>query len=149
MSMTMIWTIIIVFSVIIEAITINLVSIWFVIGAALAIIADQFHISLFYQLLIFIISSILIIIMTRPLAKKYLRGRITKTNLDRIIGKHCLIIKTITPDTKGEVKINGHIWSATSLNNDLIEEGEYGEIVSIEGAHVVVRKLEKKEGILC
>lgn len=141
MSMTILWTIIIVLSVIVEAATVNLVSIWFAIGSALAIIADQFGLGAMTQFMIFVISSAIIIAATRPLAKKYLRGRITKTNLDRIIGKHCLITETITPDKKGEAKVNGSLWSATSLNNVIINAGEYGEVVSIEGAHVVVRKL--------
>lgn len=141
MSMTILWTIIIVLSVIVEAATVNLVSIWFAVGSALAIIADQFGFGVMAQFMIFVVSSAAIIAATRPLSKKYLRGRITKTNLDRIIGKHCLITETITPDQKGEAKINGSLWSATSLNNVVIEAGEYGEVVSIEGAHVVVRKL--------
>lgn len=141
MSMTILWTIIIVLSVIVEAATVNLVSIWFAVGSALAIIADQFGFGVMAQFMIFVVSSAAIIAATRPLSKKYLRGRITKTNLDRIIGKHCLITETITPDQKGEAKVNGSLWSATSLNNVVIEAGEYGEVVSIEGAHVVVRKL--------
>lgn len=105
MSMTIIWTIVIVTSIIVEAATINLVSIWFAFGAALAIIADQFSLGIAGQIAVFAISSAIIIGATRPLAKKYLRGRITKTNLDRIIGKHCLITETITPDKKGEAKL--------------------------------------------
>lgn len=142
MSMTIIWTIIIVISIIVEAATINLVSIWFAFGALFAVICEQLGLSILLQIVIFTISSTIIIAATRPLAKKYLRGKITKTNLDRIIGKHCLITEKITPDQKGEAKVNGNLWSASSLNNEIIEAGEYGEIVSIEGAHVVVRKLD-------
>ena len=97
--------------------------------------------SVFMQSLLFAVISIICIIASRPLAKKYLRGNTIKTNLDRVIGKHCLVTKTITADNKGEVKVMGSMWSATSLNNETIEEGEYAEVVSIEGAHVIVRKL--------
>ena len=142
MSMTIIWTIIIVMSVIVEAATINLVSIWFAAGAVLALIGDQTGLSTAWQIAIFAISSTLIIAATRPLAKKYMRGRITRTNLDRIIGKHCLITETITPDQKGEAKVNGSLWSASSLNNEIINAGEYGEIVSLEGAHIVAKKID-------
>ena len=76
-----------------------------------------------------------------PLAKKYLRGNTIKTNYDRIIGKHATVTKTITEDLKGEVKVMGNYWSASSLNNEVIEEGLHVEILTIEGNHVVVRKI--------
>jgi len=139
--MTTIWTIIIVMSIIVEAATINLVSIWFALGALLALIADLLHISTVIQIVIFAISPTIIVAITRPLSKKYLRGKIIRTNSDRVIGKHCLITETITPDQKGEAKVMGSLWLASSLNNEVIEAGEYAEVVSIEGAHVVVRKL--------
>ena len=93
------------------------------------------------QIILFTIISIGSVIITRPLAKKYLHGNIIKTNYDRAIGKHCLVTETITPDNKGEVKVMGTLWLAASLNNELIEAGEYAEVVSIEGAHVVVKKI--------
>lgn len=141
MSMTIIWTIIIVISVIVEAATINLVSIWFALGALLALIADLLQLSTVNQVIIFALSSTIIVAITRPLSKKYLRGKIIRTNSDRVIGKHCLITETITPDQKGEAKVMGSLWMASSLNNEVINADEYAEVVSIEGAHVVVRKL--------
>lgn len=141
MSMTIIWTIIIVVSIIVEAATVSLVSIWFAVGGGLALICDLLNFSTTIQVVVFAVSSAAIIGATRPLSKKYLRGQIVRTNLDRNIGKHCLVTERITPDKKGEAKVNGALWSATSLNNEIIEAGEYGEIVSIEGAHVVVRKI--------
>ena len=55
----------------------------------------------------------------------------------------------ITADQKGEVKVMGNLWAATSLNNVTIPAGEYAEVVSIEGSHVVVKKLDKGEDISC
>lgn len=145
MSITLIWTIVLVISVIVEAITIDLVSIWFGVGAVVALICEFFGVSEVIQVVIFAIISVACIFISRPLAKKYLRGNTIKTNLDRIIGKHCLVTETITPDQKGEVKVMGNLWLATSLNNEKIEAGEYAEVVSIEGAHVIVKKIENRE----
>jgi membrane protein implicated in regulation of membrane protease activity len=141
LSMSAIWTIIIVISIIVEALTINLVSIWFAFGALVALISDQMSVPTHIQIILFTVISVIIIAITRPIAKKYLKGRITKTNLDRAIGKHCLVTETITPDKKGEAKVMGNLWLATSLDNEVIQAGEYGEVVSIEGAHVVLRKI--------
>lgn len=142
MSITLFWTIVLVISVIVEAITIDLVSIWFGLGAVAALIGEACGLSQIIQVVLFAVISIIAIVVTRPLAKKYLRGNIVKTNLDRIVGKHCLVTETITPDNRGEVKVMGSLWSAASLNNVTIEAGQYAEVVSIEGAHVIVRKIE-------
>lgn len=141
MSMTLIWTIVLVMAIVIEALTVDLVSIWFALGALVALITETFHVDVTIQIILFTIISIGSVIITRPLAKKYLHGNIIKTNYDRAIEKHCLVTETITPDNKGEVKVMGTLWLAASLNNELIEAGEYAEVVSIEGAHVVVKKI--------
>lgn len=141
MSITLIWTIILVVAVIVEAITVDLVSIWFGVGAICALIADALGLSQIIQVIIFAFVSIICIIVTRPLSKKYLRGNTIKTNLDRTIGQHCLVTERITADNKGEVKVMGTLWMASSQNNETIEAGEYAEVISIEGAHVVVKKI--------
>lgn len=142
MSMTAVWTLILVVSIIIEVITIDLVSVWFSVGAVVALLSNLLGLNQTGQIMIFAIVSIICIIISRPLVKKYLKGNIVRTNLDRVIGKHCLVTETITADQKGEVKVMGKLWSATSLNNEVITVGEYAEVLSIEGAHVVVKKLE-------
>lgn len=142
MSMMTIWIIILVISVIVEAITIDLVSIWFSFGAAVALIGYFVGLSETIQIVIFAVVSILSIIVCRPLSKKYLRGNTIKTNLDRVIGQHCLVTETITADNKGEIKVMGTLWMAESLDNETIEVGTYAQVVSIEGAHVVVKKIE-------
>ena len=127
MSITLFWTIILVISIIVEAITVDLVSIWFGAGAIVALIAEAFGFNQIIQVTLFTIVSIACILITRPLSKKYLRGNTIKTNYDRIIGKHCLVTETITADNKGEVKVMGTLWMATSLNNETIEVGQYAE----------------------
>ena len=140
--MTLIWTAILVLAIVAEAITIDLVSIWFGVGALIALSSLVFFdAALKIQIALFIIVSLVCIIFTRPLAKKYLRGNTIKTNYDRIIGKHATVTKTITADKKGEVKVMGDHWSATSLNNETIKEGQHVEVLAIEGNHVVVRHI--------
>ncbi|MDD8049021.1 MAG: NfeD family protein [Thomasclavelia sp.] len=143
MSATLIWTIILVIAVIIEAITVDIVSIWFALGALIALILDFLGLSTFIQVLAFALVSIVCILTVRPISKKYLKTNTIKTNYDRVIGEHCLVTETITPDQKGEVKVLGSLWMASSLNNETIQVGEYAEVVSIEGAHVIVKKLIK------
>lgn len=149
MSITFIWTLVLVISVIVEAITVDLVSIWFGLGAIAALIGESFGLSQTLQMVLFAVISVICIFVSRPLAKKYLRGNTIKTNLDRIIGKHCLVTETITADNKGEVKVMGNLWAATSLNNEKIQVGEYAEVISIEGAHVIVKKINMGDENIC
>ncbi|WP_455683160.1 NfeD family protein [Thomasclavelia sp.] len=138
-----IWLGITIIAIIIEVITIDLVSIWFAAGSITALIANLLGISQTIQIALFIIITIICAIIVRPLAKKYMRGNIERTNFDRVIGKHGLITKTITADSKGEVKVMSTLWLASSIDNTTINEGEYCEILAVEGAHLVVKKIER------
>lgn len=138
-----IWLGIIIIAIIIEVVTIDLVSIWFATGAIIALITCLLGISQTIQIALFIIITIVCAIIVRPLAKKYMRGNIERTNYDRVIGKHGLITKTITADNKGEVKVMSTLWLASSIDNTTINVGEYCEILAVEGAHLVVKKIER------
>lgn len=138
-----IWLGIIIVAVIIEIITIDLVSVWFAAGGIVALVADLLGASQTIQIILFAIVTTLTIFITRPIAKKYLRTNIEKTNYDRVIGKHGLVTKTITADSKGEVKVMSTSWLATSIDNIVINQGEYCEIMAVEGAHLVVKKIEE------
>ena len=126
-----IWLGIIIIAIIIEVVTIDLVSIWFATGAIIALITCLLGISQTIQIALFIIITIVCAIIVRPLAKKYMRGNIERTNYDRVIGKHGLITKMST------------LWLASSIDNTTINEGEYCEILAVEGAHLVVKKIER------
>lgn len=138
-----IWLGITIVAVIIEILTTDLVSIWFAAGGIVSLITCLLGASQMIQIVLFVIVSIFTIIIVRPIAKKYLRTNIEKTNVDRVIGKHGLVTKTITADNKGEVKVMSTSWPATSLDNTVINEGDYCEIIAIEGVHLVVKKIEE------
>ena len=111
--MLWIWLGVIIVTAIIELVTIDLVSIWFTLGGIGALIA-------------------------------YALGTQTvSTNYDRVIGQHGLVLKRIDADTRGEVKVLSMEWSASSVDNSTLEEGDYCEILAVEGAHLVVKKINK------
>ncbi|HBG36748.1 MAG TPA: hypothetical protein DDW88_06755, partial [Treponema sp.] len=49
-----------------------------------------------------------------------------------------LVVKTITKHDKGEIKINGTIWSAKTEDDAELAEGSECEIVAIQGATAIV-----------
>lgn len=134
------WLGLVIFLGFIEAITINLVSIWFVISGlvalALSFITDNFVI----QFGIFVILGIILMITTRTTLEKRL-VRKEKTNLDRVIGMSAIVTKKIDEDNIGEVKVDGKIWSAVSKQS--LNIGDKVKILKINGVKLEV---EKKEG---
>ncbi len=143
--MLWIWLLITILTAVVELITTDLVSIWFTLGGLAALIAYFLNASQLVQIVIFIIISLVCIISVRPLTKKYLRTNIVSTNYDRVIGQHGLVLKRIDADTRGEVKVLSTEWSACSFDNSTLEAGDYCEILAVEGAHLVVKKINKGE----
>ena len=131
MDSLVVWSGVMVACIVVEILTVSLVSVWFVINVSVPI-----------QVAIFLVVSVICAIVARPMAVKSLKGNIIHTNNDALIGSHALVIKKIDADHMGEVRIKNQIWSASSLHNLTLEEGEYGEVVAIEGAHLVVKKEE-------
>ena len=129
MDSLVVWSGVMVACIVVEILTVSLVSVWFVIGAFAALIACLLNVSVPIQVAIFLVVSVICAIVARPMAVKSLKGNI-------------IHIKKIDADHMGEVRIKNQIWSASSLHNLTLEEGEYGEVVAIEGAHLVVKKEE-------
>ena len=135
------WMAVFIISLVIELATVNLVSIWFTVGSLFALMANQLKLDIAYQIVIFIILSIICILLIRPLAANYLRGNIVKTNADRAVGEHVTLLKAISENTWGEVKVNGVLWHARSYDNKPIEQGTKVEVLAIEGAKLVVKRI--------
>ncbi|WP_249029558.1 NfeD family protein [Tannockella kyphosi] len=140
--MITLWLLIIIISIIIEAITTDLVSIWFGLGAIIAMLGSLFGFNDSIQIALFIIATATSLIVTRPIAKKYFKTNVVPTNSDRLIGKHAVVIKEINQDSKGEVKVLSSFWAASSFDNSHIACGSYCEVLAIEGAHLIVKQIE-------
>lgn len=130
---------VIVFTVI-ELFTAGLTTIWFAIGSIPMIFLSFLPIPFLYQVLIMLVISIVLLIFTRPFFVKKLNANKEKTNVDALIGKTALVTKKITKFEKGEVKIDGKIWTAKSVSDEDIEEGTECLLQSIEGVTAIVSK---------
>lgn len=130
---------------IIEASTVNLVTIWFALGAFAAFCVSFFTENIAVLTVVFAVVSAVSLVLTRPLVKKYVKELSVATNADRIIGKEAVVIKKIdNVSYSGQIKIMGQIWSAKNKDGSIINLGERVIISEIEGVHAVVRK--KTEG---
>jgi membrane protein implicated in regulation of membrane protease activity len=145
-SLRWLWLALVIVFALIEIFTLGLTTVWFALAALVMVFLSPLPIPLIFQILIFLGLSALFLIFTRPVAvKKFKMGK-EKTNVDSLIGRHALVVKTIGEFEKGEVKINGQIWSAFSEDNSEIGEGTKCEIVRIEGVRAVVRPLPPASG---
>ena len=125
----------------VEITTVNLVSIWFAIGAFFAMIMALFSDVFLLQVIIFIIISIITLLITKPLVKKFRKTGIEATNYDRVIGKHAEVITKITPDDYGQVKVLGSTW--TAVCDKVCDVSEKVIVKRVDGVKLVVEKEEK------
>lgn len=144
-TMIIIWIILIVLGIIIEESTSSLVSIWFSISASIALIFAIADFNIYIQIAVFAGLSLILVLATRPLAKKITKNSATKTNVDKIIGMVGIVTKTIEPDDKGIVKVDFQEWTAISKDNKLIEENTKVVIKGVSGNKLIVDVVEEIE----
>lgn len=139
-----VWIIVATLSVIIEAATAGLATIWFAIGAVIAWIVQLLGFSQTTQIVVFLLSSTALLVITRPFVKKYLKIGSIRTNADKNIGEKGIVIETIDNiNNKGQVRIGGQIWSAKSVDGSIIEKDTIVIIEEIKGVKLFVsRKTE-------
>ena len=136
------WLLIAVILGIIEAVTVDLVAIWFAVGAFITILPACFGVPFTFQLLIFIAVSLIALVFTRPIAKNLLKVKKVSTNADRIIGMVGIVTQPIeNVSGNGRVLVNGLEWAARSDDGTPIPEKENVLIKSIEGVKVIVEKI--------
>ncbi len=144
MEYWVIWLVIVILLGIIEAATVNLVSVWFIASGIVSLFVSLFCDSFFIQFGIFVVLGVILMILTRSTLVELLVKNKEKTNLDRVIGMTGIVTLEIKKNTVGEVKVDGKLWSAVSEKK--IKVGEEVKVVKIDGVKLVVEKiLEEKE----
>ena len=141
--MWQVWLIIAGLFFIAEMITVGFLVFWFGVGALLAMIVSFFTSNIIIQTTVFIVSSAILLLVTKPFVKKFVDVKTTKTNAFSIIGKKALVIKEINSHSVGQIKINGEVWSAEAENDETITEGSEVEIVKINGVNAIVKGVNK------
>lgn len=140
--MLVIWIIICLAAILIELLTPTaLLTIWFAGGSVIALILEILNFSVPIQIISFLVVSLVMMLVVRPVATRYLRGNVVPTNADRVIGSIGKVTKAIGDDTWGEVYVNSTYWSAVEVNNHSIERGRQVKVLAIEGAKLIVKEI--------
>lgn len=140
-----IWAIAIILAVIIEISTEGLTSIWFALAALISLILAVLQVSPIIQLIVFVAASILFILLSRPIVKKFMNKEIVRTNADKIVQMVGVVTKSILPNEIGEVRVNSELWRAISFDSEVINEGDKVIINSFSGNKLLVSKIENSK----
>ena len=145
LSMTAVWSIAIVAFLVMEGMTAGLVTIWFAVGSLAALLSSLFGAPVWLQLVWFFVISVAAVILTRPLARKYLNSKTQATNADMYVGKECMVLEEINNVAgTGAVKVAGKVWTARSADGDIIPEGSRAEAIRIEGVKLIVKPIHEQ-----
>ena len=142
-----IWLGVFVLALVVEALTSEIVSIWFAVGAVIATIVSLIPgVAWWVSLIVFIVISVATLLFVRPIVSRYLKRNEVKFNVDELIHKKGHLTKECNKDSYGEVKINGVVWTAISQNDEVVlPVGTYVEVLAITGNKLIVREYKEEK----
>ena len=133
------WLVLMVLFLVAEASTVSLVSIWFAFGCLAALVVSLFHGALWLQMTVFLAVSAVMLILLRPLAKKYFIPKLSPTNVDSVVGTEGFVTAHIdNRSASGQVKLGAMYWTARSSSGDQIAEDTLVRVDRVEGVKVFV-----------
>lgn len=141
-STNTLWLVLFVLFLIFEAVTVSITSIWFAAGALVALICSMLGGPVWLQVVLFFLVSILTLILTKPLVKKYVNSNTVSTNFDRIIGMNAVVTEEINNlKAQGAVLVDGKVWTARSSDDSVIEKDTIVKACKIDGVKLIVSKI--------
>lgn len=142
-SYQVLWFVAMIVLLVIEASILNLVTLWFAIGAGVAFLFALFGFSFFIQSIVFVVVSGVLLIFLRKFVKGFLTPRKLKNNFERLTGEEAEVVEAIDNlKASGQVQIRGQFWSARSIDEQPIQKGEIVKIVKVEGVKLLVKNIK-------
>ena len=138
-----IWLGVIVVSMVVEALTMEMVSVWFILGGLVALIMAGCGGSVVYQVVVAIAISFVCMFSLRKIALKLLKKDDQKTNMDRTLGQKTKLLQPITEDGYGTVKVNDVIYNAKTEDGSFVEAGKEVELLRLDGNKYIVKEIKK------
>ncbi|MDY0074934.1 MAG: NfeD family protein [Acholeplasmataceae bacterium] len=135
------WLALFVIALVVEIITADMISIWFALAAIPSFIIALVGGHLVWQIISFIGFTAVLLLLTRPVVKKYLKTNEIKTNVDAMVGMTVTVVKEIRPNEVGRVIVRSLDWAAMSKETILV--GEQARVLDVDGNKLIVEKIEK------
>lgn len=133
------WLVIAVLFVIIECFTTQFISIWFALGAIIALLLSFLHQSVLIQLVAFIITGLGLAICLHPIIKKKM-VRPKALNADGLVGQTAIVTEDFVQG-EGRVLIDHVDWKAKA--DEELHQGDHVQVTAIHGVTVTVEKKGK------
>ena len=112
---------------------------WLGIASLIAMITSFITSNVIIQTVVFVITSCILIPLTKPLADKFTTKQSVPTNSYSLINKQGIVIIDINPiEGVGQVKVNGEIWSAKTEDGTIITKDTKIEVIKIDGVKLIV-----------
>ena len=140
-NMWQIWAVIAIVCLILELSSGDFFIICFSIGAVFAIISAVCGLSIYWQIFIFAIFSLLSVIFIRPIALRYLHKNDPNraSNADALLGRTGKVTEAIKTGDSGYVQIDGDLWRAVSDTE--IAVGTSVRVIGRESTIITVEQL--------
>lgn len=127
---------------IIEIATVGFLIFWLAIGALLAMVTSFLTNNIAIQTAVFVISSAILIPLTKPFVDRFTKKDSIPTNSYSLIGKKGIVTKDINSISgTGLVKVNGETWSAKTEDESVIPQSTEIEVISIDGVKLIVKPI--------
>ena len=144
----LVWIALMVAFGVLEAATVNMVSIWFVGGALVAMIADLAGAGIWTQLILFVLTAGVLLACLRPFVQKYVTPNKTATNVDMVIGREAYLTETVDNlRGTGTLKLDGKVWTVRSVSEAVLPEGTLVKVVKLEGVKLYVEPVPATAGV--
>ena len=138
----LLWLIVMVVFLIAEGATVMVISLWFAAGALVAMIAAICNLAFWLQVVLFFAVSIGLLLSLRTLVRKFFTPKLTRTNVDAVIGAQGIVLETVDNVTgAGRVKVGAMEWAARSTEGRVLEAGQRIVVDRVEGVKLFVTLL--------
>ena len=143
------WLVILAVLLIIEIATLGLTTIWFATGALVAFLMSLAQVNVYFEIVVFLVVSIIMLLFTRPVAVKYFNSKRVKTNYESVIGSVARVTQTINNfNATGTVVVAGVEWTARAANDDyIINTGNRVIVKEVSGVKLIVEPLGEQVAI--
>ena len=140
---TILWLALMVVFLVTEAATVTMVSLWFAAGSLAALAASLLHAPVWLQVVLFLAVSALLLAALRPMARKHFTPKLSKTNVDAVVGSRGYVTADIDiVSATGTVKLGAMEWTARSTAGTVIPKGTLVQVDKIEGVKAFVTPVE-------
>ena len=138
--MVLVWLVLTVIFLIAEGLTFGLTTLWFALGSGFALLAALIRLPVPVQIILFVVVSAASLLLLRPIVNGVLKVGRERTNADRVIGKNARVTETIeNMQERGQVRLDGQVWTARSDSGECIERGREVIVLRISGVKLIVK----------